>query len=279
MLGSVNVKALRESPHWHGTMGAARGGHELAAMQGVLDLLAGIDVAAISVQSRGKGQPDVLLLLGGRFESGTLQRAFAQQLKTATTLQISPSLLLVGERDPVKAAAKRIAEPRAFPSGLQARARLLAAEHDLMICGVPKAATASAADGIKEFIAGVSFGSTAVSTVEIETQTPAVADKLVAEYTKVIAQAAAAAPPTAQAFRALAAAAKLDRTSQTHLRFRVQATPADVQALQALAPMFGSGVAQRLGQEAGDSAPRARAPEGKIVINGMDGGPREIPMK
>jgi hypothetical protein len=217
-----------------------------------------------------------------------LKRTVEQYAKTASVRQISPSLLLVGEPASVEAALKRMASPRAFPPGLQARARQLAAEHDLMICGAPKAVPAQAkiAAGLKEFVAGVSFGSTAVSTVEIETQTAAAADSMIAQYNKAMADfvKGPAASPASPPFRALAQLMKVQRTSPTHLSFRIEASPADIQSIQALAPTLSPGMVRGMAEAMGDKDLRPaqspqRAPEGKIVIHGMEGGPREIPMK
>jgi hypothetical protein len=285
IVAGVNVRALLASELVRSAAAQAAAhpdarGFKLADLQRVMAVLSEIDTIALSLRSQGN-KGDGLALVTGRFEGGAMKQLIEQSAPAVRPRMIAPGVLLVGETASVEEALVRM-QPGAAPRGLANDARRMSAEQDVFVVGstaglpaLPQGG-ASMAAGLKEFSFGLKIGPQPAMQLDLNTASAADAERMFGAYLKA-REDLAKLPKGAQELDALARSVQVERAGETGLRFRFAGAfparmPADAVALS-------GGPVQALMEMLTQMRPATAPRQEKVIIHGLDEGPREVVLK
>lgn len=276
LAAGINLKGWRESGAFDKLADQLKAAGVPGAQQpmALLPMLAGIEQVWVVIDgvqpgsARAAKEPQPLLLLTGSFTDPLWE----QILNSAVPLS-QASAVLVGKPAAV-AAMKRRLRLAAPLSQLAAEAAELSKTGDFWLAGIPgllpNSAKKAAAGAPPEMLASIKQFSISLQAREkldadlkLTTSTPKAAEQLLGLYRLVEMQQLSGGGKDAE----LVAKSLKAEQIPSGLRFRLSVDPKDLTPL----------VAQRM--RAGSAAPAERAANNrKIVIQGLESGPREIPL-
>lgn len=296
---SVNVQKVLQSPGVAEALKRTGTGPQAAQTQMALGILSSIDRISISTIQKTTGQADALVLVKGRFDPKVIQGLLP---KTGTTRmrQVSADTILIGEGASFEAALLRMNRPRTAGADPEAE------RSDIWIEGGPgllKNAPVQASNsfpGFQGFSLGIRIGDAPEFNLILKAAGAAAAKQMLAQIQAMVTLGLAQNPQAAEMigkaldFRQDGARVRVHfvptpemmamaraQMQQMQAQTRAGGTPSAA-GIQSLLGMFGVG-----GPAAGSAAPGAAAGArtttppapsngGKIMIYGLDGGPREV---
>lgn len=255
VLAGIRLKELRKTnllAQWLGVLP----GHA-ASMAG--PLLEELDEVYVSLEMNRKSAQPVILLLG-RLQSAQIREALQLPSEAGTT-----GAVLLGEAAVVTAAKRRIrTPPAAMPGKLFGQAFEVSPFYDLWIVGdAAGLASPEVPPDVTSFSFGLNVRDFITADLRVRTETTAGRDNLMALFEAARARVQSTAEGR-EAWDQLARNLKIDKRDDG-LRFYVQIDPARLPA--ALAYPLGPLAA----------APPGRPARRSVVIQGQEGGNREIP--
>jgi hypothetical protein len=273
---SVNVQAVLRSPAFAAAMKQSQAQmpkEQQAAVQQVLGLVSTIE--RISISARQKTVPkdsDVLVLVSGSFDPKTVQQFFPSK-GTSQVRQIGPNALLIGETASFAAALRRVEGPAStfhneFEQSdiwLDVGPRILTQPHN--------AQTPPAFRNIQAISLGLNLTESPELNLSLRATDAASAQQMLTGIQALMALAVPAPKESELLNTALQMRLEGDR-----LRVHFVAPPELMRAAQQQAASGAIPQLELLRGMLGLSSAPAKEPDtgGKIVIYGLDGGPREV---
>jgi hypothetical protein len=265
LAGGFNVKAWREAGMLVKLIDQLKAAGAAGGWESFLPLVEELDEAWILLDSASK-QAEPVVLLSGRFKNPIWKSMLSNSQSLA-----GANAVLVGNRLAVAAARRRLALPGPL-SKLALEAEAISKDNDIWMTGIPRLMPRSAreqagaagaiTDTIQRFSLTVNVREKLAGNISLQTATPEAAEQLLAMYRLIETQAAAA---NAKEWEPIAKALTVESDAST-LRVRFLVDPSE------LAPV----VAKRMKAAPAGAGPMA--PRKNIVIQGLEDGPREIPL-
>ena len=268
MLGGVNITGMVRSPIFRMLVGelVKSGLVSEADVESALSRAGDIEKVSISVRAK-----DILVLMTGKLDS---MESLAKPGGGMSFHRVSADSILLGTEPSLSEAMRRLAVPAPAATGQAKRAKDLSQVNDFWVTGSPSLlatfGTPARGGDIRDFTLSLQLRDQLRMDIVLNAPTPASAQRMFATYQQ---NARGKALPGRQS-------AQLEG-SAVHFVYTLQ--EAEVRAgLQEF--MAGSGGKQMAAliaagkQSVGESAPpRAQSP-GKVLIYGLEGGPKEIPL-
>ena len=292
LLINVNIGSLLQSPVWT-ALASAWGAGKATEIEKVRAALSDIGQVLISVSPNGTANPSVLMLARGNVDG-----ALGSMLRSGAGMQskrLDAATMLIGDASSLQFANLRIRGPagRTSWNSLQQAATREALKYDVWIGVDPRhlASMASSFGGspvpapVLAVIRGISLGVYLRDQLRMEASldapSPDVAERMLAAYQQ--AEAKRPAPKGRQVWVTVEGA-KLRYVEIVELSRLKDLTVLDASTAQMLGPQIApliqalTGLGSAHGSAAAPS-PKPAQQGGAIVIQGLDGGPREIPAK
>jgi hypothetical protein len=268
LVGGVRLKAILESPILQAIVDQASAKDpSVSAMSAMLKgALAQVEEVRYSVLDRGNGRMDALLMVNGKLDPALVN--LVTQNQTQSRL-LDERTMLLGESGSLEEAVRRLSEP---PALLRNRALLRGSTLtgcDFWVAGsLPDSPMTSALKvNLRGLAVGFSLGDNVTFQTALEAATPQGAEELV--------RAVRAAEAQQPQWAGMVEAAVAENTATFRVsvpRDRVLAAIREGTAGQWLSQMGGTLPA------APQPPPKPAAPKrNTIIIQGLEGGPREIP--
>jgi hypothetical protein len=293
LLASISVGTIMRSPlvvEALNQLFAGPGGADRAKIEPVLKMVSTIERVQVSARATpGKNDPDVLILVTGNLDA-IVRQMLTQQSKdnTMVSREVAPNAILFGKATVIDLAARRMSGISAPPTGdLSGNDLWIAGDVGLFNMGSKGAITGvpPGLDALKHFSLGMNLRDPVELSVNLSMMNEDGAQKMMALYT--LASAQAAQTPDAAV---LASATKVERQG-TEIRFRFSAPstmlqsqmksagsdPARLAGLMGMLGMAAPGAQRPAPKPSGQTAPPENS--GKIMIYGLDDGPREVGAK
>jgi len=293
MLINVNIGSLLQSPVWT-ALASAWGAGKATEIEKVRAALSDIGQLLISVGPEGTEKQSVLMLARGNVDG-----ALGSMLRSGAGMQskrLDAATMLIGDASSLQFANLRMRGPvgRTSWNSLQQAATREALKYDVWIGVDPRhlASMASSFGGsspipapLLAVIRGISLGVYLRDQLRMEASldapSPDVAERMLAAYQQ--AEAKRPAPKGRQVWVTVEGA-KLRYVEIVELSRLKDLTVLDASTAQMLGPQIApliqalTGLGSVHGSAAAPS-PKPAQQGGAIVIQGLDGGPREIPAK
>ncbi|MEP6535168.1 MAG: hypothetical protein ABJF23_07625 [Bryobacteraceae bacterium] len=269
LLGSINVTGLIRSPlvRMLLTELSSSGGLTAADVGSALSRASEIEKFSISVRAK-----DILVLMTGTLDS---LESLAKPGGNMSFHRVSADSILVGTEPSLSEAMRRLASPATPPLGLAVRAKELTRRNDFWLTGSPAflAAFGNKTSGatIRDFTFSLLLRDPLRLDMVLNTLTAADAQRMFTLYQQ---NTRGKAGPGQQSATVEGAA--------IHLVYTLQETEARAGLREFLSSAGGKQIGALLaaGKQGGrESAPASAESTGKVVIHGLEGGPREIPLK
>lgn len=265
LVGTIHPSALLSSPLLASAMTSANAPSAAAMVAMAKGMLGGIKEIRFSVMDNGTPEPDVVAVIDGQFDEAMLA-ALGQA--SAKYRRLDAHTILFGNGPSLEKAAARVAQstPLLQPRALAGTSTLAA--YDMWISGrIPNlpAGIPGLPGGLKLDVRGVALGLSLRDNIEmelaLETPSPAAAEALL----KTAHEAELAQP---QQLRGVLRSLVDGNTA----RFRMNVPQAvAMEALRARSAPVTANVPQPL-------PPPAKPHRATILIQGLEDGPREIPL-
>jgi hypothetical protein len=299
LLVSLNVGKIVRSPYFAQSIQESfnmTSDVDKAKVDLILKMVGTVERVQVSLRStQVKNDPDYLILVTGNLD-GMVRQMLTQQSKGANVVsrEVSPGAILFGKPAVIDQAVRRMSGTISpyVPSDLSSSDLWIAGETNLLQANT-NGPLPPGADALKHFALGMNFRDPMELNANFSMLNVDGAEKLIAMYNLLVAQAGQT-PEAA----ALVNLAKVDRQG-TEVHFRFSAPLAMLQSQMKTASQgAGAGQMPALLGMLGMSSPAATAPSaaapaapapipvqsdppkpGKIMIYGLDDGPREVGAK
>ena len=275
MLGHVNLTAMRQSPLWADMI---KQGPKDAPV-GLLETIDEIWISApLTPTSKTTGvppkMPEPLMLVTGRFSDPEWQKVLKNQPGISTA-----KALLIGELTAANLAKRRMALPSA-PTGLRKRAGSLETAYDVFFVvngAADKVVPAAMLGDMKGLEMGMNLRDDFQSEVKLMVAKES-ADMLMGMFEIMRGQIGKDNEPGQKQMAEMAKNIKVDRI-EDGIRFKFHATAAQIREAMAARndsrPLVTLDESTKIKVSEPSIAPQPA--KGKIVINGLEEGPVEIP--
>jgi len=251
----------------------------IAAM--ALKTLATIDRVQVSLRMPpdGKGSPDALLLLTGELDPN-IRQMLTQTSKGTVARQVAPKALLLGDALVVDQAVRRMALPAApaFTDRLSTSDIWIGGEMAQMAM-LAKTPLPQGLEALKRFSLGINFGENLEMAANLSMADAAGAGKLLAFYNMAMAQA----PQTPENSKLMEGIKAEQEGPVLHFHFSAPASAlqeglAKAQGAGQLPGLMGMmfGAQPPASKEEAVPVPKPAPKPAKIMIYGLDDGPREV---
>ncbi len=268
LLGGMNITSLIGSPIIHMLLkeAADKGGLSAADVESGISRAG--DIEKISLSVRGK---DILLLMTGKLDS--IER-MATPGGGMSFHQVSADSILLGTEPSLSEAMHRLASPQR-PVGMQPqKAKDLAQTSDFWLMGTPALlaafGTQARTTDVRDFAVSLQLRNQLRMELVLNAPTPAVAQRMVASFRP----NDATRPAVGQV------STSLDGTA-VHMIYTMQESEARQGMQEFLSGPQGKQMAALIAagkQTMGDAPQKPSDHPGKVVIYGLEGGPKEVPV-
>ena len=267
LLGGMNVAALVQSPLVRMLLTESAGNGGVSAADVEKALSSASDIEKVSLSVRGK---DILMLMTGKLDS---MENMAKPGSGMSFHRVSADSILMGTEPSLSEAMQRLASPQR-PAGIQAqRAKDLSRTNDFWLTGTPALlaafGTQARATEIRDFLISPQLKDQLRADLVLTATAPAVAQRMFASMQK-----AAKNPAMGQVSTSL-------EGSAVRTVFTVQESEARQGMREFLSGPQGKQIAALIAagkQTMGEAPQRPSDHPGKVVIYGLEGGPKEVPV-
>ncbi|MGH9721669.1 MAG: hypothetical protein ACRD8O_15785 [Bryobacteraceae bacterium] len=299
ILMGINVKAVLESPVIQAIiMGTQKQGIKTEEIESVRSMLSDVDRIAISVQSSGGGKPEALVYLTGRLQDPRLRASFTKGGSGVRFLDTGGVLL--GDEPSLITATRRMSDPAAGAANpLFELARTLSAQSDVWIAStgevIPNVTRAMGAGAaplprIRNFSVGLGLRSGLQLDLTLNAATNEGAAQLFTLYRQMEAQMRKSAKSQSD-WEQWSRSSQVERLpSGLRIRYAVDQTTLNQELAKASSTMSAQMRSLLSNAMIGMSMPGLPAPGAEplpppkparntVIIDGLDGGPKEIPVQ
>jgi len=270
LMAAMDVTGMIRSPFFRTLLSdlGGTGGIGNAEMESLL--ARADDVEKISISAHGK---EILILMTGRLDS---IENLAKPGSGMTFHRVSADSILMGTEPALSEAMRRLSVPQRTVSNAARRAKELSQTNDLWMTGTPALLTAYGASGprgmdLSSFTIGLQLRDQLRMDLVLNSTTPAGAQRMMAGYQQAQRKTSGA----------LQSSVTLDGSAvrlafvlpQGEIRKGLQELMSSAAGKQLAALIAANKPA------AGDSAAKPPAAPGKVMIYGLEGGPKEVPIQ
>ncbi len=305
MLVSINMASLLQSPMWaslFSELGVGGANLQTAAIDNVRSALGDIGQILVSISANGTKNPSVLMLARGNMDSPA--GAWLRSNPGTQIKRIDPITTLIGEGSSLEFANMRMQSkaPRTTFNPLQQTATREALKYDAWIGLDPRQLTSMASSlgaskmgggpnpalamlgNLRAISVGLYVRDQLRMEAVLETSSPDMAARMLAAYQESEAKAKAGRDQSEGQIWAVVEGSNLRFTEIVDASHLKSATTMDPAVAQMIGPQIASLIQTLAGSKPAQSAsaaapPKASPSSGKIVIQGLDGGPKELPVK